>query len=79
MEVPAGAGADLDPQAAMRQLAAQLAEACRQAPDNAILARELRLTLLCLAPGRADAEQEQWQQLMQELSRPYPGDTDDAS
>jgi hypothetical protein len=41
-----------DPVAVMRQLAGQLAAACRADPGNATLARELRMTLQALAdPG----------------------------
>jgi len=41
---------DFDPVAAMRALADRLAEAYRQDPGNAALARELRATLLALPP-----------------------------
>jgi hypothetical protein len=41
-----------DPDAVMRQLAGQLAAACRADPGNATLARELRMTLEALRdPG----------------------------
>jgi hypothetical protein len=38
----------VDPEAVMRQLAGQLAAACRADPGNATLARELRMTLEAL-------------------------------
>lgn len=42
--------ADLDPVAEMRALAARLAAAHEAEPANALLARELRMTLTELAP-----------------------------
>jgi hypothetical protein len=42
-----------DPVAELRQLAAQLAEAYRAEPGNALLARELRMTLQALMPAKA--------------------------
>jgi hypothetical protein len=44
-------GGEFDPEAELRRLADQLAEAYRQDPSNAALARELRATLLALPPG----------------------------
>ncbi len=53
-------GAAVDPLAELRQLAARLAAAYRDAPDNAMLARELRLTLQALMPqgGSTDGDLE---------------------
>lgn len=49
---PATAAPVEDPAAVMRQLAGDLAAACRADPGNATLARELRMTLQALAdPG----------------------------
>ncbi len=42
-----------DPVAELRQLAAQLAGAYRADPGNALLARELRMTLQALMPQKA--------------------------
>ena len=42
-----------DPVAELRQLAAQLAQAYRTEPGNALLARELRMTLQALVPQKA--------------------------
>lgn len=49
-----GPDAGLDPVAEMRALAFRLAAAHRVAPDNALLARELRMTLSELLPKRKD-------------------------
>ena len=52
-------GESLDPAAEMRRLAARLAEAHENDPSNAIVAAELRKTLLELMPkdkGNADAD-----------------------
>jgi hypothetical protein len=51
-EIPPSPGAEVwNPQAEMRQLAAQLAAAYRADPGNAALAKELRLTLQALMGG----------------------------
>jgi len=50
--VPVSARVD-DPVAELRVLAAQLAEAYRADPGNALLARELRMTLQALVPAKA--------------------------
>jgi hypothetical protein len=42
-----------DPVAELRQLAAQLAQAYQSEPGNALLARELRMTLQALMPAKA--------------------------
>ena len=50
---------DLDPAAEMRRLAARLAAAYDADPSNALLARELRMTLAELMPksnGKPDAD-----------------------
>jgi hypothetical protein len=47
--VPAGEAEGLDVVAAMRELAVRLAAAYEAQPANALLARELRATLLALA------------------------------
>ena len=57
--LPSPAPAKLDPAAELRQLAAELHEAYRADPANAMLARELRATLALLMPkdsGKADAD-----------------------
>jgi hypothetical protein len=46
----APATGEIEPEAEMRLLAARLAEAHRQDPANALLARELRITLLTIPP-----------------------------
>ena len=57
LQVPA---APVDPLAELRLLAGRLAEAYRITPDNAMLARELRLTLQALMPqgGRTNDDLE---------------------
>jgi hypothetical protein len=71
-EVPAGSGESLDSAAALRDLAAQLQEAYRADPGNALLARELRNTLLVLMPSREAGVDAELRLLMGELSRPVP-------
>jgi hypothetical protein len=70
--VPAGSGKDLDPAVSLRDLARQLEVAYRADPGNAVLARELRSTLLVLMPSVDAAMDHEWQQLMSTLSRPVP-------
>lgn len=56
---PAESGTELDPAAEMRRLAVRLSAAYDQDPSNALLARELRMTLAELMPkgkGPADAD-----------------------
>lgn len=74
--VPAGAGRDLDPAAALRDLAVQLQAAYDADPGNALLAKELRTTLLALSPSREAGVDAEFKLLMQELSRPVPRDQD---
>jgi hypothetical protein len=74
--VPAGSGEDLDPAAALRDLAAQLQAASAADPSNAILAREYRATLLALLPAGDAAVDREWQKLMADLSRPVRDDDD---
>lgn len=55
---PAGPVAKLDPAAELRELAAELHAAYRADTSNAVLARELRATLVALMPkdaGKANA------------------------
>jgi hypothetical protein len=68
--VPAGSGKDLDPAVGLRDLAVQLQVAYRADPSNAVLARELRTTLLVLMPSKNADMDAQWKLLMGELSRP---------
>lgn len=77
--VPAGSGENLDAGAAMRDLAAQLLEAYRSDPMNAVLAREARHTLLALTPSRDGAADAEWRGLMADLARPVSsrGEWDD--
>jgi hypothetical protein len=72
--VPAGSGEDLDPAAALRDLAAQLQAASAADPANAILAREYRSTLLALLPSSDAAADAEWAAMMAELSRPVKPD-----
>jgi hypothetical protein len=71
--VPPGSGRDLDPSAALRDLAAQLREACAADPSNAALSREYRATLLALSPPREGGVEAEMRLLMAELSRPVKG------
>jgi hypothetical protein len=72
--LPAGSGKDLDSAAALRDLAAQLQEAYRADPANALLARELRQTLLALIPSREAGVDAELRELMADLARPVQGD-----
>lgn len=71
-EVPAGSGRDIDPSAALRDLAAGLQEAYRTDPGNGLLARELRMTLLALRPPRDAGVDDELAALMRDLARPVP-------
>lgn len=70
--IEAGSGQDLDPSAALRDLAVRLQAACAADPGNSALARELRATLMALMPSREPGVDAEWRQLMAELSRPVP-------
>jgi hypothetical protein len=72
--LPAGSGKDLDPAAALRDLACQLQAAYRVDPANAVLARELRSTLLVLLPAPNAGIDAELKALMGDLSRPERGD-----
>jgi hypothetical protein len=56
----------------MRDLAVQLQAAYSADPGNALLARELRATLLALSPSQDAAADAEWKALMAEMSRPVP-------
>jgi hypothetical protein len=71
---PGGSGEDLDPVAALRDLAADLQAAYRADPANALLAKELRTTLLALSPAREAGVDAELQALMADLARPVRGD-----
>jgi hypothetical protein len=77
-EVAAGSGEDLEPSAALRQLAAQLAAAYAADPGNAALARELRTTLLTLSSPREAAIQAELDAFIADLGRPEPYADDDS-
>ena len=68
----AGSGENLDPAAALRDLAAQLQAASAADPGNAALAREYRGTLLCLLPPRDASVDAEFRALMSVLSSPVP-------
>jgi hypothetical protein len=70
--LPARSGEDLDPAAALRDLAAQLQAAYEADPGNGLLARELRQTLLVLMPSRDAGVDAELRALMADLSRPVP-------
>jgi hypothetical protein len=72
--VPDGAGENLDPGAALRDLAAQLQAAYSADPGNAVLAREYRSTLLALLPAREAGVDAEMRLLMETLSTPVPRD-----
>jgi hypothetical protein len=71
-EVPAGTGRDIDPSAALRDLAAGLQAAYRADPGNGLLARELRMTLLALRPPRDAGVDAELAALMRDLGKPVP-------
>jgi hypothetical protein len=54
--VPAGDPPQADPAAGMARLAAVLTEAYEASPGDALLARELRMTLQALAPAQKAAD-----------------------
>jgi hypothetical protein len=70
--VPEGSGQNLDPSAALRDLAAQLRAACEADPSNAVLAREYRATLMALLPSPGAGIDGEFKALMAELSKPVP-------
>jgi hypothetical protein len=74
-EVPAGSAEDLDPKAALAELAHGLMDEWKADRRNSVLARELRQTLLVLVPRSDDGMQAAWNELIRELSTPV--DTDD--
>lgn len=55
MALPAPSGAPVDPRASLEALAARLEAAHEADPGNAMLARELRMTLQALAGEDPDA------------------------
>jgi hypothetical protein len=57
-----------DPVAALRQLAAQLTGAYRTDPGNALLARELRMTLQALIPQKPGTSDDDLSELFAEFS-----------
>ena len=59
-----------DPVAALRELAAQLAAAYRADRGNAMLARELRMTLQALVPQKPGNSDDDLDDLFAELSGP---------
>jgi hypothetical protein len=71
--VPPGSAENFDPASALRDLAAQLEQAYRADPANALLAKELRQTLLVLLPAREAGVDAELRQLMTDLGRPDPG------
>jgi hypothetical protein len=70
--VPPGSAENLDPAAALRDLAARLQAAYHADPGNSLLAKELRSTLQLLLPSRDAAVDHEWRELMAEMSRPVP-------
>ena len=76
-EVPADPGENFDAAAALRKLAAQLTEAYQADPGNALLARELRSTLLALPVGpREPSALDRW---IASLSVPVSADEQDGT
>lgn len=61
------AGPTLDPLAELRELAVQLARAYRADPGNALLARELRMTLQVLMPQKGGNVDDELEDLFAEL------------
>lgn len=86
-EVPADPGRAFDRDGELRRLAVLLLDAYRQDVSNALLAREARMTLLCLPGSKDRTADDELQLLMAELSRPvqadyppgWPGQTGDDS
>lgn len=79
--VLAGSGENLDRAASLRWLAGQLQAAYEADPSNALLAKELRATLLALPPAGDAAAAAEWAAFQQEvasLSAPvWPGEGDE--
>ena len=83
-EVPADPGQDFDRDGELRRLAVLLLDSYCQDPQNAVLAREARLTILCLPGSKDRTADDELSALMAELSRPVrpdlaPGWPDDDS
>jgi hypothetical protein len=68
--VSSGSGEKVDPAVALRELAVRLQEASRVDPANALLAKELRATLLVLMPSREAVVDAEFRQLVAELGKP---------
>ena len=77
-QLPAAPG-EFDPVARMRDLAEQLRRASAAAPDDAVLAREYRLTLVELAKGGDGDKADPFAQLLAELSGPVPAEVGDSA
>lgn len=63
----------------MRDLAEQLRLACAAAPDDAVLAREYRLTLMELVKGSGGDGKDPFAELLAELSGPVPAEVGDSA
>ena len=70
--VEPGSGESLDPLATLRDLAAQLWQACQADPGNGVLAKELRATLVLLLPAPGAGLDAEWAAMMRVLSTPVP-------
>jgi hypothetical protein len=71
-QVDLGPAENFDAQVTLRDLARQLWGACQAQPSNALLARELRNTLVLLLPAPAAGLDAEFAQLMRVLSSPVP-------
>jgi len=67
-ETVSGAEPVADPVAGLRLLAGQLTQAYRADPGNALLARELRMTLQALIPQKAGNSDDDLEDLFAEFS-----------
>jgi hypothetical protein len=71
------ASGEFDAHQAMRDLAAQLREACAASPGDAVLAREYRLTLVELAKESGGDGKDPFAELLAELAGPVPAEVGD--
>jgi hypothetical protein len=76
--VPPPSG-EFDARLAMQDLAMQLRAASAAAPDDAVLAREYRLTLIELAKGGGDDGPDPFAELLAELAGPVPATVGDSA
>ena len=78
-EVSGGSAGNLEPLAAMADLAVQLRLACEANPADAVLAREYRLTLMELAKGGDRDGPDPFAEIVAQLTGPVPSEVGDTA